>query len=94
MYYKNGQLVKESEVPQPIRDSKEFGVPIPLPETVDEVLAVKEDMLQEAQHPERKCIFCGQYAKLTRFLDGQTVYLCEEHNSMSIGQIAHQLRGF
>lgn len=43
--------------------------------------------------PARFCLFCKKLCKATRFVNGQTVYLCEEHyHSKNIGQIAQQLR--
>lgn len=39
------------------------------------------------------CIFCPEATKLTRILNSQTVYLCNEHfYSKSIGQVAQQIR--
>jgi hypothetical protein len=42
----------------------------------------------------RKCICCDEHGKHERFLNGQTVYLCEEdYYSKSIGQVAQHIRG-
>lgn len=39
------------------------------------------------------CLFCGQYAPLTRFLNLKTVALCNEHYySETIGKIAAKIR--
>jgi hypothetical protein len=40
----------------------------------------------------RKCIYCDSHSKYERFINLQTVYLCDEHYySKSIGQVAQQL---
>lgn len=43
--------------------------------------------------PEKVCTFCGVGSKLSRILDTQTIYLCDEHYySKNLGQIAQHVR--
>jgi hypothetical protein len=41
---------------------------------------------------ERKCIFCGAHARFTKFVNLQTVYVCDDdYYDKSTGKIAEQL---
>lgn len=41
----------------------------------------------------KKCIFCGIYATETRFIQLQTIALCDEHfYSKNVGQIVQRLK--
>lgn len=52
-----------------------------------------DDTTVKLEAPVKFCLFCKQPAKLTRFVNQQTVVLCGEHyHSVNIGQIAQQLR--
>lgn len=43
--------------------------------------------------PVKECLFCGATAKLTRAVNMQTVYLCDEHYySENVGKIAGRLK--
>lgn len=43
--------------------------------------------------PEKACIFCGAVSKWTKFVNLQTVYICDEHYySESTGKIAQKVR--
>lgn len=50
-----------------------------------------EDIKLEA--PLKHCIFCNEMTKTSRFINMQTIYLCDEHyHSMTTGQVVQQLR--
>lgn len=81
-YYRDGKRIKRTLVPKD--EYAKF-------ETIDEApvqtATVKSDI------PEKVCLFCGQEGTHTRFIDFQTVYLCEEHYlSQTLGKIAHKVR--
>lgn len=43
--------------------------------------------------PVKFCLFCKAPCKLTRFINMQTIYLCDEHyQNKNIGQIAHKMK--
>lgn len=50
------------------------------------------DKCDKAVFDEKHCLFCGVPAKLTRYLNMQTVVLCEQHYySETLGKIAQEL---
>jgi hypothetical protein len=60
----------------------------------DKVTTEELNELYEQTKPDPKaCLFCGKHSKLTRFVNMQTLFLCEEHyHDKNIGQIAQKLR--
>lgn len=43
--------------------------------------------------PLKYCVFCGEVAKMTRMLNGQTIPLCDkDYYDKTIGQVAQQIR--
>lgn len=92
MYFKNGKMVSKDDIPAGIVNSLENGVELsvgtPDPETVDEANTVK------AQSPQSKiCIFCKKESSRTKFINLETVYLCDEdYESHTTGEIAEQMR--
>jgi hypothetical protein len=41
----------------------------------------------------KACIFCGMHSRLTRYINGQTVYLCDgDYYDTNMGKIAQRLR--
>lgn len=77
---KAGKLVKTTDVPSNIVD---------LLEHQDSI----DDANLKLQSPYRKCIFDGEYTKLYRMVNQQTLYVCEEHyQTMTIGQLAQQAK--
>lgn len=76
-YLYKGKLIKTADVPADIMEQ------------------LKDHASAEvATEPQPKaCIFCGAYGRFTRFVNLQTIYLCEEHYySESIGKIVHKLK--
>lgn len=68
-YMKDGKFVSKATIPANIYvelEGKEPG------NVVDDT-----DVKPEA--PVKECIFCGKVTKLSRFLNMQTIPLCEEH---------------
>lgn len=50
---------------------------------------------QERVSTTKDCIFCGVPSKLTRVLNSQPLYLCEEHyydSNITLGKIAQKVR--
>jgi hypothetical protein len=55
--------------------------------------AAKKAEVEKVEAPGKQCIFCGQYAKYTRFINLQTIAICEEHYySTTVGQTAQRIR--
>lgn len=91
MFYKNGTLTKVGTIPTSILNNLEDGVELsvgtPNPETVDET---HEDAPK--LHPkDNVCIFCGEPSTRTRFLNMNTIYLCDEdYTNNTTGKIVAQ----
>lgn len=52
-----------------------------------------DDTTVKLEAPIKLCLFCKQPSKLTRYVNGKTVVLCEEdYHTHNIGQIAQKLR--
>lgn len=80
IYTRNKRPMKTADVPANIMKILENQ------DSIDD-----ENMQLEA--PNRKCLFCGTWTKLSRIINGQTVYICEEHYySKTTGQVAQQIR--
>jgi len=59
----------------------------------DKIPKEELDKLDGVPSPMGGCIFCDKPAVYTRFINLQTIVLCEEHYySQTVGQIAHKLR--
>ena len=66
-----------------------------LPPEVWTQLKVNEISTEEMLNPkvDRSCIFCGEQSKLSRLLNAQTIYLCDNHYySETIGKVAQRVR--
>jgi hypothetical protein len=76
-YMRDGKLIKASEVP---------------PEEIERLN--KGSVIEQPEPKKDKgCIFCGAHSRYTRFVDGQTVYVCDDHYySETIGKVAQRLR--
>lgn len=84
LFVKDKALIKKTEVPANIYDQL-------INADIGTVIDDAEVKVVEA--PLKLCIFCKQPTKLTRFVNLQTVYLCEEHyHDKTIGQVAQQIR--
>lgn len=78
-YMKDSRFVSKASLPPEIYTQLKVGVTV-----TDEELNPVID---------RACVFCGVYSNLSRLLNGQAVYICEEHYySESIGKIAQRIR--
>lgn len=78
-YKKDKRFVKTVDVPVEV---------VELLKTQDEV----DDSMLNTSAKFRKCIFCGEHSKNERFINGRTVYLCDDdYYSKNIGQIAEKL---
>jgi len=75
-YLKNNKLTKESRIPHEVSEKFKF-----------------VDTIEYDDAPElRRCLFCDAPQSRQRYLNGQTVELCEWHyQNMRLGQIAQQV---
>lgn len=80
IFWRDKRPVKTTEVPSNIVDLLEHQ-----PEVDDELLKLES--------PYRRCVFDGEYTKLSRVVNQQTIYICEkDFYDKTIGQIAQQVR--
>lgn len=80
VYVKDKHLIKAVNVP---------GNVMTLLETQDVVDT--ENMILEA--PLKRCIFCDAHTKMSRLINGQHVYVCEnDYQDKTLGQVAQALR--
>lgn len=53
----------------------------------------EEDAPDEPRKDPKACIFCGVHSRFTRFVNLQTIYLCDNHYyDVNIGKCAQRLR--
>lgn len=79
-YTKDKKFIKQSDVPPEIMARMELGKDVP-------------DAAESLNPAARMCIFCGMGSKLPRLINGQTVYLCENHyHEKNMGQTAQRVR--
>jgi hypothetical protein len=97
MYFKNGKMVKATDIPAEILSRLEDGVELQMgsPTETDETVDQSED--NEAQLSQKElpkdCIFCGEPATRKRFVNLQIANLCEtDYNNHTTGEIAAQIR--
>lgn len=100
-YQENGKYYKKDVIYSNTEDPQETTIELKrLPKEVREAFDSGKKEYGELPAPPnsdklspKSCIFCRSYTKYTRFVNGQVVYICEEHyHSKNIGQIAQQLR--
>lgn len=71
-------LMKQNALPRDVMDH--FGL-------------LGDESPEEPKKNPKACIFCGMHSRYTRFVNGQTVYICDEHYySENIGKIVQKLR--
>lgn len=96
MYFRNGKMVSSKEIPDSIVLRLEDGVeltvdtpePTPEPETVDDT----DKTPVSSKSTGRACIFCGENAETSRFINLQTIQLCTEDNrNHTTGEIVEQM---
>lgn len=84
-YKKEGQLGFVSKNNVPIDELERLHSTSQLPK---EVVAA-----EEAVDASKLCLFCGQYTRISRFINLQTIPLCEEHyQNQTTGKIVQKLR--
>jgi len=93
MFFENGKMVSDSRIPQSILKNLEDGVEIsintPDPETVDETPSTAPQL----DSNKNVCIFCGDESSKTKFLNLQTVHLCEEdYQNHTVGEIVSRVK--
>jgi len=79
LYFKNGKMISVKDIPE---------------EIIDKLPLNGEYVEQEVIAPTvRKCLFCDRDATESRFVDLQTIDLCEEHYyHKTIGEISQTLK--
>ena len=80
---KDGRFIGKEKIPKEIMVQLEKGEP-------NQVFTEDKPKVIE-----KKCLFCGAYAKYPKYVNQQTLYLCEEHvydSTITIGKIAQKLR--
>ena len=76
-YRKNGKLITKDDVP------------------VEEIKRLEDEEFpaEPVQVTDKSCLFCGAYSNWQRLVNGQSVYVCEEHYyNETIGKVAQKLR--
>lgn len=103
LFYRDNERVSKMDIPLGIRrklqaqtratDDLEPPYPPTKAELRKERDAQRAEEARLAPPPEKECIYDGTEAKLSRSVNGEMVYLCDEHYySKSLGQVAQQLR--
>lgn len=83
-FQKYGKLVKKNTLPRDVMEH--FGLLSPgEPE--------ETDTPDEPRKDPKACLFCGMHSRFTRYVNAQTVFVCDEHYySENIGKVAQKLR--
>lgn len=103
MYYKEGKMVSKDSIPEEIRlelEAEEPSTPMDEVEKGEVIVDDDEDGQPELGHseilsePPRECVFCRQYGTRRRFINLQTVFLCDIHYEVqTAGEIVAQMKG-
>lgn len=88
MYFRDGKLISEKNVPQEVVDSEKFGEVI----SVEDEQPIPKPILLEEPPQEKTCLFCGAFGKYPKFVHMQTVYICEEHKDNTVGSIGAKIK--
>lgn len=91
MFFVNGKMTGKGEIPVSVlgqldgNSEIEINTPAPeVPPTPEEAPVKPED---------RKCFIDGEPGKFKKFLELQTVYLCDEHqHSLTTGEVVYEMR--
>lgn len=84
-YRKNKKMVKVNTLPRDVMER--FGLLNP------EAPEQEEETPDEPRKNPKACIFCGMHSRYTRFVNLQTIYVCDEHyQTKNIGKCAARLR--
>lgn len=87
------KMVSGKTVPSAVHASQTFGKAIFVPESEEELANIPKEEMPKVMHPERICIFCGKYGKNAKFINMQTVYLCDEdYQNKSTGQVGSKMK--
>src|SRR4051812_25713924 len=79
-YFKDGRFVKQDKIPLDVLSRLEPGKDVP-------------DATEALDPTTKLCVFCGMGTNINRMVNGQIVYLCEQHYyDSNIGQIAQRVR--
>jgi len=78
-YMRDGKLIAKDKVP------------LDIVEKLNESNIVNEDV-EIKETSGKECIFCGNYAKYSKFINMQTIAICVDHyHSKSTGQIVQKI---
>lgn len=77
---------------------KRFIAKAAVPPKILAKLEVGREVSDERVHvtpPIKKCIFCSKETKLSRIINSETIYLCEnDYYSKTVGQVVQKVREF
>lgn len=104
-FYRDGKRISRGDLPTSIKKilktnlNAEDDLQPPYPPTKTELRKIRDAELAEAAKvappPVKQCIFDGKETKIHRVVNGETVYICDEHYyAKSLGQLAQGLREF
>lgn len=80
LYFHNGKMISQKDVPEEVMAKLLFS---------DQI----EETMIAPPEPDKVCIVCGEHGDKTRFVNLQTVVLCEEHYySMTMGKIVQHMK--
>ena|SRR3990167_9516847 len=80
-YMKDSRFISKDKIPADILIKLDRG-------------EINQPLEEEKQKPvDKKCIFCGVESNWTRPINGQAIYICQEHYySETVGKIVETLR--
>jgi len=89
-----GKMVSPRNIPQDILTDLAFPGEIEVPDSTTETdKSESTEAPQQEDKPERPCLFCGQYGNFSKFINGVTVYLCDDdYRSHTTGEVAAEMR--
>ncbi len=92
LYFRDGKMLSPKKIPQEILNELAFPGEVEVPEE-DSEKETRESTEATGQTTERICLFCGQYGNFSKFLNGVTVYLCEDdYRVHTTGEISAEMR--
>lgn len=96
MYFKDNKMVSPDKIDESIMDKLMPGMEIDdTPgDFINEISPPTIKQAPEEQPmPEKKCVFCGNYGNIPKFIHGQLVYICEyDRDTHTTGQLGARVK--